>query len=335
LRKIFGGDEVFYIKKISSNLIDWIKNFDPDLVYAHFSCLNDILFIKQILDIKSSPLVVHLMDDFLQFQYKSGFFAPLLRILWNRESTQILRKASKRICISDKMALFYKKKYKLDFVSYFNTIDCELWRDYPVNKHDKNGKFEIVYSGTINNKNIKNLIAMSEIVEELNEIGQKVIFSIYTFPSRLEIFRRFFENKPSVTFSKVLEGNSLIPLLKNSDLLFLPVDFSKESVKKMKFSMFAKIPAYMISGSPILVYGPSEVEAVEYAEKSSWAYVISEENKDKLKNALLKLIADKRLRFELSQKAQNLAIKHHDSRKIREKFKAELCGVLNTNTGLS
>ena len=41
-------------------------------------------------------------------------------------------------------------------------------------------------------------------------------------------------------------------LFGSADLLFLPVDFTPESINRMRYSIFAKIPAYMASGTPIL-----------------------------------------------------------------------------------
>lgn len=324
IRNLLGGDELFKKKRLSPTLANWIRYFDPALVYCHFSGLNDIFFINQILSIKDVPLVIHTMDDFFQFQYKRGLFAPILRFIWNRETVKILRRASKRICISKKMAQNYEKRYKLPFINFFNAIDMELWINYPFEKLRKNGKFEIRYLGTINSKNINNLIAISEVVKEISEKGQHIKFSIYTFPEHVEIYRKYFINNPYIFLDEVPKGDDIIPLLKNADLLFIPVDFTKRSIESTRYSMFTKIPAYMISGTPILMYGPPGIAAVEYALKGKWAYVVTEKNPNLLRHAILRLKSDKELRNHFSNQAQELALHHHDALKIREQFRQEL-----------
>ena len=104
----------------------------------------------------------------------------------------------------------------------------------------------------------------------------------------------------------------------------MPVDFTKVSIERMRYSMFAKIPAYMMSGTPILVYGPPEVASVEYAIKNKWAYVVAKKDEKALKDAIIDLASNPTLRERLRRRAQEIGIRDFDANKIRQRFHTAL-----------
>ena len=323
--KIFGGIEILKKKILSDSLKIWIKKYNPELIYCHFSSLYDIYFINQILLIFSVPLVIHIMDDF-SFQYNKGLFAQILKIKWSKELLKILQKASCRICIGEDMAYLYQERYHLQFIDFFNSVDVEKWIDYPVNKQNYN--FTIVYSGTINNKNINNLRLLSEVVNEISNNKCKILFNIYSFQGRINSFKKYFIKYNNVFLDIVPEGDLIIPILKNADLLFLPIDFSKSSIERMQYSMFTKIPAYMASGTPILLFGPEEISSVKYALKDKWAYTVTENNQSILMGAVIKMMSDDNLRKSISERALFLVRKNHDIKIVGNNFKATLINAV-------
>ncbi|MCK4790907.1 MAG: hypothetical protein KAV87_44635, partial [Desulfobacteraceae bacterium] len=118
--------------------------------------------------------------------------------------------------------------------------------------------------------------------------------------------------------------NFMALLLRKAGLLFLPVDFTKASIERMRYSVFAKIPAYMMSGTPILVYGPPEVASVEYAIKEKWAYVVPKKDEKALKEAIIELASNPALRKSLGRRAQEIGIRDFDANKIRQRFHTAL-----------
>ena len=118
----------------------------------------------------------------------------------------------------------------------------------------------IVYAGTINSKNICNLKLISDVVDEIHTEKKMCQLRISTFQPKAEIYRPTLERRPSVTVNEVPQNDQgMARLLQNADLLYLPVDFSRLSIDRIRFSIFAKLPAYMMSGIPILAHGPPEV----------------------------------------------------------------------------
>jgi glycosyltransferase involved in cell wall biosynthesis len=105
-----------------------------------------------------------------------------------------------------------------------------------------------------------------------------------------------------------------------ADVLLLPFNFNKESARYLRLSMPTKIPAYMISGTPILVYGPRQLAAVTYATDSGWAHVVAEAGPRGLAAGLSRVLDDTVLRRTLGERAQRLATELHDVSRVRERF---------------
>jgi len=315
-----GGDEIIRSYAVSPELVKWIEDFQPELIYCHISSLNQIIFIKKIQSIFNIPLAIHIMDDWFNVRYRKGLFAPVLRYLFFRKFRELLKVSTSRMGIGRKMSDSYGKMFGYSFVPFSNTVVTRNWfrrnRD-----NDNEDTFLIIYAGTINTKNLCGLELMGNIVDELNSQGYKIQFKIFTFQPRVDQYRSTYENPPSVIMDEV-PGNDqgMAELLGSVDLLFLPVDFTPKSIIRMRYSIFAKIPAYMASGTPILFFGPSEIASAEYAIKDKWAYVVDKNDGDSLKRGLLELMSDPDLRGEIGANANRVAQRDFEASNIRESF---------------
>ena len=119
----------------------------------------------------------------------------------------------------------------------------------------------------------------------------------------------------------------MIALLKGADALFLPVDFTAQSIERMRYSYFAKLPAYIMSGTPVLVWGPVGIAAIDFAIQEGWAHVVTENDPLKIKNELVRLIEDEGFCKSLSLRARECALKYFDIKKIRNDFQRALAGM--------
>lgn len=318
--KIIGTEEILVYPKISDRLKKWLLDYKPKIIYIHFSSLRSLRFARMIINICNVPYVVHFMDDWYHFRYDSGILSSILRKAWKNETNEMITKAKICMGISEKMCGVYQKIFSKKFYPFFNAIDIHKWQENEVIKSTTKPYFDILYAGTINTKNINNLISMAKVCQSITNSGLSIRFNIFSFQPRLNSYRSSFSSFRNTILDEVPNGDEIISLLKETDLLFLPVDFNKESHKRMRYSMFTKIPAYMISGNPILFWGPDNIASIEYAKKYNWAYVVSRNDPTLLKNALLTLISDKHLREKISNKAKYIATKYHDSKVVRREF---------------
>ena len=118
--------------------------------------------------------------------------------------------------------------------------------------------------------------------------------------------------------------NQLPDKFSKADLLLLPQDFDEKSVKFLKYSFPTKVSEYMISGSPILVYGDKQTGLTKYALKENWAYVVTKSKTIHLVNAINEMIDNETLRITLAKKAQNIALQFEDATIVRDNFRKTL-----------
>jgi glycosyltransferase involved in cell wall biosynthesis len=97
--------------------------------------------------------------------------------------------------------------------------------------------------------------------------------------------------------------------------------------------MPTKVPAYLASGTPTLVYGPAGVAQVDYAAREGWGLVVNERAPAALDQALHRILRDDGLRETLHRRAQALAREHHDTTRVRAKFQDALKQAAGMGTG--
>jgi hypothetical protein len=99
----------------------------------------------------------------------------------------------------------------------------------------------------------------------------------------------------------------------------------------IRYSMPTKVPAYLVSGTPVLVYGPPEVAQVRYALDRGWGHVVSHRDPAVLRAGIRAVIEDQTLRGHLSRTAQAVAAAEHDAARVRRRFQ----DVLRQSAGIA
>ena len=326
LKSAVGDDEIGRKTVFSPQLKKWIQSFSPDIIYVHYSSLGSLHFAEQITSYCGVPYVLHFMDDFYHFKYTKGLLAPYFNRKWISDSNKYISKAACCLAISTQMASAYQKIFDKKFDDYLNTVEIDKWDKIPA-RVTKNSTRKIIYSGTINNKNIKTLLRSAKIVDDLKKNGESIHFEIYSFQPRLDAYKPQFEQYLSVSMIDSPEGDGIIPVLKSADILLLPIDFTQDGIETMKYSMFTKIPAYMASGVPILYWGPSSIAATEYAKRGAWAFVVDVEEDDVISKAIMSLLKNNELRVSFIENARKMLVENHESSMIRNRFQMQLDAI--------
>ena len=324
ITRILGGEEILRKYVLTQKLIQWIDSFKPEVIYCHVSSINEIKIVNALILLFKIPLVIHIMDDWFTVKYKQGLFSFFFRKYFKNQYKKLMHKATIRMCISKKMSEEYNNRFGCEFVTFSNVIDTKLWFDFQIGKR-QDAFFELLYAGTINDKNIKGLLLLSDIVEELNKEGQKINFKLYSFKEKLKYFGYMFNNHQSLSIGEVPKDDpGMMNILKNADLLVIPFDYSKKSIERIRLSMLAKVSAYLASGIPILVFGSEKIATVEYAIKEKWAHVLVNNNREQLKNMIIELIKNTELRNSTIKIAKKVVIKDFDAKIIKEDFRRQI-----------
>ena len=96
--------------------------------------------------------------------------------------------------------------------------------------------------------------------------------------------------------------------------------------------MPTKIPSYLISGTPVLVYGSKETAQVQYALEEGWGYCVTERNEEVLVDAINELLFDHDLRELLKSKGFKTVSSNHDLSVVSVAFQDEIQKVYKGNS---
>ena len=258
----------------------------------------------------------------------------LRRLYWQlflRQSLQSLfQQAAINIGISDEMCAAFQERYQAEFIYFHNCVDFETW--YP-EKFDYANKdtFEIVYMGTVKvDKELQSLVDLKDILLTLNSRGHNLRLSLYGPEEYTPIVSKYLETYPVIKYSGFFPAEEKFQTLKNADLLVLPLNFDQRSTNYLGYSFQTKVPEYMASGTPVLMYGPAENPNVRYATKYKWAAIVDKQDKNQLASTLQKLVTNQGWREQLGRRARELALKKHNANTIRPKFHQTIMKVVNT-----
>jgi len=306
--------------KISEDLLRWIKDLSPDIIYSQLSSLEGIRIVYALQRELKVPLAIHIMDDWPN-TIGNRYFP---RVIWHniirREFLCLLSKADALFSISESMSEEYFKRYGLKFIPFHNPISIDNWLPFSKTKWVVEGDFKILYSGRIGIANGKSIIFMANIINEMFLSKQRIKLDIYT-PDYHNRDASSLNNLNGVSVKKTVAYQEMPKLLASYDLLLLPLDFDKDGIRFAKLSMPTKTSEYMISGTPILIYSPKETAVAKFFIENNCGYCVTRQSKEEIKEAIRFLISDEEYRQRISRNAVKLAVERFDSTLVRERFR--------------
>ncbi len=301
---------------VTSELLKWIDDFGPQVIYAQFATLDKILFVQDLKTRTNLPLVIHFMDDWPSILVSPGLF----RRYWERRIDKELRKlidsADVCIAISKKMADEYQHRYDKVFNYIHNPVDIDNWLPFSKKSWGKGSTFKILYAGRAGRSITGSIKAITDIVQDLSIQKYAIQFHIYT-KDYIDAALVFKNNSAVHVHKPIPDYNKIPQLFSSHDLLLIPLDFNS---KFLRLSMPTKVSEYMISGTPVMVFAPRNTALAEYALNYEWAYVI-DNDKEVIRKAILDLYHNESTRRRLGLKAKELAVSRHNATMIRSDFK--------------
>lgn len=324
----FLGVFLFFNKiKLSKRFLVFIEEFRPDIIYTQLASVAIINFIIEIQQKTKIPIVVHIMDDWPILLNNEG----ILGFFWNnythRRFKFLLKLTSLNLAISDEMAHEYSRRYNNKWYAYQNTASICIKEpsDIIVKDHDLSS-FKIGYFGRIGTANKLSIVEFGKAVEKIDK-NLKIKFYIYS-PDSNQIEHENFKN---VTLKKTVSYELVHYEMSKYDLLLLPLDFNKTSLRFSRYSLPTKAIDYMCSGVPIVIYAPIETAIVRYAKKLDFAYCITEKSIDSLLRGIIFLYNNREYLQNLRNKSVEVYKENHDPNVVRERFRQQLISLNSCN----
>jgi len=319
LLHFFGLYNAFYKLKITPEFSAWIKEYDPDIIYTQLASLELIRFVDQLHEQTKKTIAIHIMDDWPLTINKPGIFYRYWQNCIDKEYRKLLDKSAILMSISDAMSDEYRMRYEKEFIPFHNPIDISYWKPATPKSYAIKDKFTILYAGRIGFGIGTSLADVAKAVNEIAKTNANIVFEIQT--PDIDAANKLIEFNDYIKRVNPIAYTALPLKFSGVDLLLLPQDFDADSVKFLKYSFPTKVSEYMISGTPILVYGDLSTGLTKYAIKGQWGYVVTENSIAELVTAIEDLYNNQPLREQLAQKAQDIAIKNEDAIVVRELFR--------------
>ncbi len=318
-------------------MVEFAQDFDPDVIYCqplHFPRYYWWLprYLGAVLD---RPIVTHVMDDWPTMianrdrdEGREHWVEKLNACL-----NDLFQNSAMNLGISDAMDRGFQERYGKSFEVLQNAIEIDEWTQVHKNYDATNGMFKIMYIGKIlPYMQHQSLQDIGKVASRLTVEGTPIDFTIHGPEHLNDKYGQEVFSQPSVHYGGFLPRESFGQSLADADLLVVPVNFDEESLAYVKYSMPAKVPEYMASGTPILVYAPKETPPAEYATKAGWGAVVTERDLDVLEQQITKLIESPSLRQEYGEKARAIAIAQHSFESTRVRFRQILSDATATRT---
>ncbi len=324
LLKFTGLSHIARKTTLSPELCKWLDDFNPDVIYALADDRPRVLFCLDVQAYLNKPMVYHIMDDF-QEVITDGIFKSYWHKKIDAELRTLFERSSLLMSICDEMSLEYKGRYNKNFIPFHNPVQLNFWKPYQRKNYDLSNAPTLLYAGRIGLGIDSSLKTMAKAIDQVNaELNMSAKFVLQTQPG---------EKPEWLAEYKCVQHQSFVPyedlpkVLGSADFMVLPYDFAKGPLKYIKYSMPTKASEYMISGTPVIVFGPRETALVKYAQKEGWAKVIVENEVEVVANALRELFQNKEERRRIAQNAIQVAERNHDSYKISTDFQNIICSL--------
>jgi glycosyltransferase involved in cell wall biosynthesis len=319
------GDGVPRAVTISGRLRQWLERFRPQLLYGFLGSMAQVHLMGELARTCQIPLTIHIMDDWPAVLYRRGLLGPVFRRVVQREFLGIVRGASLCMGICEDMCKEYKRRYGFPFLPFHNALDLDQWIPHAKRDWKAGSPFVVRYVGSIVADGQREALRdVCHAVTNLRSSGKPIEMWVHAPAPQVA-----FLGQPDLTsngfhLAAPPPPEAVVHLLSGADLLVLPFNFDKHSLQYIRLSMPTKVPAYMASGTPVLVYGPAGIATARYAERDGWGHVLSTPGVAPLQQTLLWLVDDQATRERLGRRAHLLACERHDAAKVRPAFQMAL-----------
>jgi glycosyltransferase involved in cell wall biosynthesis len=329
-QRVFGSGVPESVR-ISPALAKFLAEFQPQLIYTILGGQGIVDLTDEIREQLHLPVVVHVMDDWRDTVYGDGWLSGWQRRRLNRKIAALVRVAAARMGICAEMCERLSQDYGVPFAAFQNGVDVGRWLPLARTDLAPARPARVVYAGALLPfAQADAVVDAAQAISRLAAEGMAVGLDIHAPAGHAQAYRDRLACGPAVRLLPQFDRwEDYFRAIVSADVLLLPVNFDPTTMQYIRYSMPTKVPEYMLSGTPILVYGPAGVAQVDYARREGWGEVVATCGVQPLAEGIRRLAFDLPLRKRLASRAHALATERHDLHKVRAGFQAALAGAVS------
>ncbi|MDA8442454.1 MAG: glycosyltransferase [Peptococcaceae bacterium] len=179
------------------------------------------------------------------------------------------------------------------------------------------GEVNIVYTGSIYHAHYD---AFRNIIAAIRNVEHKTIkLHLYTSQPKAKLVENGVIGE-MVVYHGHIAGAEVPKVLRQADILFLPLAFKSAINEVIKTSAPGKTGEYLAMGKPILVHAPPDSFLSWFFEKNECGVVVNEDDSTAVQIALERIILDDTLKENLARRAREVAEQEFDVNIVAQQF---------------
>jgi len=313
--------------KYTKDLDDFIKQFQPDIIYTPLADIRIMQIINKISNNYKIPVIPHFMDDWQNTMYSQNSLLFFPRHILLSKLKKIIQRASFGLTISQKMANEYSGKYHIPFYPFMNCVSDPFIEIKTQNKQISK-PIKICYSGGLHLNRAQSLVALCEVLKTMN-INNDFELSIYTKPADWENSGDGLSRFDFVKYMGFVNPEEISGRLSMQDILVHVESFDPKIIKYTRLSISTKIPEYLSLAKPIIAIGPPNIASIEYLRSNHCALIIDNLNSESVSSILKDFFTDKKQFDLLGNTAYALFKKNHEIKEQQSLLKGKIISALN------
>lgn len=310
--------------RLSEDLKAWVRSYRPDVIYCSVTSLTEIELVLSVAELTRAAVVTHALDDWIVAPFlNENICQETFRRYTHLQLRRLYRRSSVCLAIGEEMSRVYLKRYGIDFLPFFNCPDADYWirlgkKDWRTQK-----PFRFVFAGAIYlHGNQVSLVRFAEAIELVNG-SEACALEIYSAKATVDRLRPILQGLESTTVH--LSSNntdSMAELYRDADALVLTMDFGENLQSSLHLSMPTRLPAFLLSGTPIFAFSPSDTAMGRFFCERQTAYLVHEWMAVQgLAQRIKEFVENEDRRKEIGLKARRMAASELAGEVIRPRFR--------------
>lgn len=315
--KSLGREAVWFLSKWKSKeLLDFIKDFDPDVIFLP---MVPVVYMPRIqyyiVRTLKKPTVFYVLDDCYSYHnMKKSPIAFLQRFFGRRYIKKIMRHTVRIFTMTPKASEMFEKMFSVKSSILTKAVDYSSLEFCPEPPREP---LTMVYTGRLYMGREDALANIAKAVHSINRDGERLILHIYT-PEKVSDERLLRELHHSVKYMGEVTRNGVKRIQQESDIAI----FAESLHKKYRFaagmSFSTKLTDYFASGRCIFALGDKSIAPIDYLMREDAACVVTDYGD--IEEALRNLCDNPELITEYGRKAFECGKRNHSDTVVYPAF---------------